>query len=221
MNLRSLLATAAILMAANSNGRAATLVYSVTLNTTSLAGSASGPFVLDAQLNDGGDPANNTAVLSNFVFGGGAVFGPPTLTGGALGSLGGGITITDSDFLNEFRQSFQAGSLLSFTLSLTTNPDPSGTPDEFSLAILDHNGVELPTESAAIFGTSVILLADLTGGQTQLLAFGSAPGAPLTFAAPVATPPSSDGIPEPATWTLIIGGLMAGACLRLAPRSSD
>ncbi len=210
MKVRSLLATAAILMAANPNGRAATLLYSVTLDTTSLAASASGPFVLDAQLNDGGDPANNTAVLSSFSFGGGAAFGPPSLTGGALGGLAGGITITDSDFLNEFRQAFNAGSLLSFTLSLTTNPDPSGTPDEFSLAILDNHGVELPTNSAAIFGTSVVLLADLTGDQTQLLAFGSAPGASLTFPAPAAAP-SNDAVPEPATLMMIIIGLFAGA----------
>jgi PEP-CTERM motif len=98
---------------------------------------------------------------------------------------------------------------------LTTNPDPSGTPDEFSLAILDNGGVELPTNSAAIFGTSVILLADLIGDQTQLFTFGSAPGASLTFPAPLAAP-SQGAVPEPATLMMIISGLIAGVCLRVS-----
>ena len=51
----------------------ADIQYIVTLNTSPLVGHTAGPFAMNFQLNDGsglGD-ANNTALLSGFVFGGG------------------------------------------------------------------------------------------------------------------------------------------------------
>ena len=186
------------------------ILVDVRLNTTSLASSAAGPFQLDVQLNDGGDPNNNTALFSNFTFGGGGPLGVPTLTGGASGSLNSSFMLADTNFLNEFRQSFNAGSALRFTLLLTTNVDPSGTPDQFSLAILDSNGVELPTGSAGTYGTSVILLADLVGGMTQLSGFGSDSDAAIAFAAPSV----ASSVPEPAT----IGMMAAGLAIYLLRR---
>jgi predicted outer membrane repeat protein len=129
------------------------------------------------------------------------------LPGGAAGSFLSGITITDSGFLNEFRQSFNPGGLLSFTLSLTTNADSGSTPDEFSVAILDRNGAELPTLSALLYGTSVILIADLTGDETRLMPFASDPHSPIAFAAPDLSAPAGSAVPEPGTWMLLASGI--------------
>src|SRR4030088_2636836 len=85
------------------------LIYNVSMNTSPLIGEAAGPFSLGFQFNDGsgaGD-ANNTAILTNFLFGvGGSASGLPTVFGGATGDLSSGITLIDSSFLNAFAQSF-------------------------------------------------------------------------------------------------------------------
>src|SRR5438067_10093361 len=95
---RYLLATLVVLvllLTSQQSSRADT----ITVNTTSLQGNPSGPFVLgfvlvDASLSGDG---NNTAVLSNFNFGGGSGGAVLTSGGGATGNLLSGITLTDSD----------------------------------------------------------------------------------------------------------------------------
>ena len=97
----------------------ADLAFTVTLNTSVLAG----PFSLDFQLVDGsglGD-GNNTVMLSNFNFGGGSAVGLPTLAGMATGSAGAGFSLKDSTFFNEVIQKFNPGSTLSFDVKMTTN----------------------------------------------------------------------------------------------------
>lgn len=211
MNLKLISALAILAVSAVAPVGATQMLVDVQLNTTSLASSAAGPFQLDVQLNDGGDPNNNTASLFNFSFGGGGPLGIPSLTGGASGSLSSSIMLADTNFLNEFRQSFNAGSVLKFTMALATNVDPSGTPDQFSLAILDFNGNELPTSSVGTDGTSVILLADLVGGTTQLSGFGSDPNAAIAFAAPSV----ASSVPEPATIGMAAAGLALFVLRRL------
>ena len=46
--------------------------FTVSIDTTPLAGNLAGPFALDLQLIDGGGTANNTVILSTFDFGGGS-----------------------------------------------------------------------------------------------------------------------------------------------------
>lgn len=151
----------------------AEVLYRVGLNTTPLAGHAAGPFALNFQLNDGlgsGD-ANNTAVLSAFQFGpGGGPLGSPTLVNGATGSLASSITLTDSAFINSFTQGFTPGSQLSFLLRLTTNVDSGPTPDQFSFAILDRTGVELPTTNAFF---DAFLTIDINSPNPTPAVFGS------------------------------------------------
>jgi hypothetical protein len=183
---------------------AAPLQYVVEIDTSTFAVSPLTPFSLNIQLNDGGTPGSNSAILSGWEFGGGSPSGTPDVFGGAFGDLSTGVTLQDSDFFNSFTQSFIAGSFLRFQLNLTTNADPSGTPDQFSLAILDNTLTELATMSAGLYGTSVLLLADLIGSGTSLLPFGSAPGPSPAFAAPSLTAPAA--IPEPATFALIALG---------------
>jgi len=73
-------------------------------------------------------------------------------------------------------QNFTAGTLLSFTIDTTNVPDPGGTPDLFTLAILDSNDMELPTTG----GADEFLDVSLGGGANlQVSTFGSARGALL------------------------------------------
>src|SRR2546427_13289286 len=89
--------------------RASIIGYDISMNTSPLIGHAAAPFSLAFQFTDGsgaGD-ANNSIVLSNFLFGiGGSAVGSPTLFGDATGSLASGITLTDSSFFNAFTQQF-------------------------------------------------------------------------------------------------------------------
>src|SRR5579859_8205239 len=126
----------------------ADILYTFTMNTTPLVGH--GPFSLDFQFLDGsGSPSdlnNNTVKLTNFAFGaGGSPSGGGTGTGGASGSLASGVTLKDTGFFNEYFENFTPGTLLSFAIDTTNVADPGGTPDLFTLAILDSVGNELPT----------------------------------------------------------------------------
>jgi hypothetical protein len=197
------------------------VIYDVQLNTTPLIGHAAGPFSLNFQLNDGsgvGD-ANNTAVLSNFVFDGGAPAGAPTYAGGASGNVASSVTLTDSAFFNSFTQAFTAGTMLGFRVSLTTNVDAGGTPDQFSFAILDASGVEIPTQGLAAVGSDVLLLIDIVSPTPGIQTFGTdifrlpnAGGDAINIAAPVI-------IPEPGSIVLISGGLCVLAAVRLRRRA--
>lgn len=182
----------------------AQMAFNVTLNTSALTGSAANPLYLDFQLNDGaswGD-ANNTAVISNFKFGGGSALAPATNLGGSMGSLGSWVTLNDSTAFNEFYQGFTPGAWLSFTVSLTTHADAGPTPDLFGFAILDSALGNLPTNAA---GTDLFLQANLTGPQTAIWTFGSLDG---MVAAPQVVP-----VPEPSTYGLLGGMGLLLICL--------
>jgi hypothetical protein len=199
----------------------ADLIYNVSMNTTPLIGHPAGPFSLEFQLNDGngtGD-ANNTATLSNFLFSGGAALGSPTLIGGVTGNLASGVTMTDSSFFNQFIQNFNPGATLSFQLGLTTNPDSGGVPDEFSFAILDRSGFEIPTVAPA----NALLIIDINSPttistfRTDTSQSPSAGGPPIDIAAPRVTPLVSN-VPEPKSLLLLATGLLGVA---LTVRSSE
>lgn len=188
--------------------------FHVTINTaalTILPNAANGPFSLDLQLNSGLTLNNNSAVVSNITFGGGAPFGPATTINGASGTLPGPVILTDSGAFNEFFQSFAAGSTLAFDLSLSSNLDAGGTPDVFSLALLDNNLFNIPTTG---LGDSLFLVT-FTGGAPTVEAFmgtGDFAGVLVSFAP----------IPEPATYGAIIGAVaLLGAVRNRRRRQAD
>jgi hypothetical protein len=132
----------------------ADLMFDVTLVTSGLVGinQPAAPFFIDFQLNDGSGNLSgvNTAIISNFNFGGGVSSGPPHLVGGAMGDLDTAVTLTDNaHFLNEFFQQLIPQDVLSFHVSLTTNVDSGPTPDAFSFSILDRSGAPIPTTNFA------------------------------------------------------------------------
>ena len=192
----SLLASASVCDAA--------FLFNVSLDTSPLIGHPAAPFSLDFQLNDGsatGD-RNNTAFLSNFQFGNGGMAGPgsPTLIGGAAGNLSSTVTLQDTRFLNEFFQPFTPGTLLCFDVNLTTNLDNSPTPDQFSFAILDGSGIEIPTEGLG----DAFLKVNINSANPAIQTFST--DLSRTDIA-VDAPALNACVPEPATCGLLMIGL--------------
>jgi hypothetical protein len=188
----------------------------VTIETLPLVGDLNGPFALNFQLNNGTEPDNNTATLTDFDFGaGGSASGVPDLAGGASGDLSAGVTLTDSDFINSFTQTFVPGASLGFVLSLTTNPD-SVFPDQFSFAILYTDMVLGLVEIPTLSFSNVFLTIDIDAGGPIIDASPSDPGQ-FPFIAMDAPTVEVLAVPEPATFFLLAGAL--GVFLRgsLAP----
>ena len=186
----------------------ADVIYNVSIGTAPLISDAAGPFSLDFQFTDGSgaNDGNNSIVVNNFSFGAGAVTGSPSISGSVTGDIAGGFTMTDSAFFNEFLQGFTPGATLGFTVRLTTNIDAGGVPDEFSFAILDHTGAEIPT----LGPFDVMLLADINSSNPSLLGFASdtsrnpaGGGAPISLGAPVVT----SAVPEPSAGWLLLGAV--------------
>ena len=181
--------------------------YGVTLDTSSLVAHPAAPFSLEFQLLDGlgiGD-ANNTALVWNFKFGGGAAVGAPTLTGGATGDLTSSVHLVDNTFYTEFRQTFTPGSTLSFAITLTTNVDPGGVPDQFSFAIFDAGGIEVPTLGPA----DQFLSIDIDSATPVALGYGSDTSRSLSAGGPasVPSPVVLSGVPEPGSALLLASGI--------------
>jgi PEP-CTERM motif-containing protein len=162
---------------------------SLSLDTSGL----SGTFELALILIDGsatGD-ANNTVTLGNFGFGGGSAgaVDPLLTTSGASGDFAGGVALTDSEFFNVFAQAFTAGTALTFDFGLTNNVDAGGTPDQFSIALLQSDGTLIPSSDPS----GALLVVNIDSARPGFLAFATdlTPAPKVTFAASVPEPPSS------------------------------
>ncbi len=206
------------LLAATCPLASASIIFDVSLDTSPLIGDPAAPFALEFQFNDGsglGD-GNNMLVLDNFSFGaGGAAVDAPSSGGGVSGSVGTSVSFLDNEFFNQFIQPFTPGDLLSFRVSLSTNVDAGGTPDEFSFAILDRSFTEIPT----LGGFDSLLVLDVDSGNPVPQVFASdtsrftAGGGPIALSAPVIR--ADNAVPEPSN----IGACLAGlGLLMLAKR---
>ncbi|MES2568803.1 MAG: NF038129 family PEP-CTERM protein [Verrucomicrobiota bacterium] len=175
----------------------ASVHYHVTVNTASLLSDPSAPFALDFQLNGGG-LFSNTAIISNFDFGGGSPSSDPSAStfGLATGSLGSSVTLaTDSlNAFNEFFQGFIPGSYLKFDVRLGTNIN-TPTPDAFSFSILDNNLQSITTDG---LGNSLLLI-DITDTAPVPQIFSS-----------ISSPDIAVAVPEPVT--TLVGFALVAAC---------
>jgi len=126
-----------------------TTQYEVSLNTAPLIGQSAGPFSIAFVLSDGNGLADggSTATVSSVNFGGGSGSGTPIVVGGVSGSLESGVTLTTSDFLGLFAESFVPGKTFRFTVTMTTTkPRTKGfPPDRLTMLILDGTGTPLAT----------------------------------------------------------------------------
>jgi hypothetical protein len=143
----------------------------VTVNTSALASSASGPFTLDLQFieGNGAGDSNNTVTLSNFSLGGGSIVTPAVSTTGGVTVSASPlmIVLVDSSFFQDVQFSFTPGSVLSFQYDSTSNADIVA-PDTFTLAILDNTGNEIPTNNPNGLNSFVELDLPTTGSGTQI-----------------------------------------------------
>jgi len=158
-------------------------LYSITFDTSSISG---GTFSLVLDHFNGDGVLNNSVTVSNFAFGGGSPSGSPTLSGGAAGDLTTIVTLSDTLFFNEFIQNFISGSVLSFDLEATSNFS-GGTPDSFTLALLDGTGNPISTSDP--LGSDILIALDMDS-SSSIQGFSSTnPDYPLP------TPQISENIP--------------------------
>jgi hypothetical protein len=179
----------------------AQLNFHVSVDTSTLAGIAAGPYSIDFQLNQGDGTVANSVTIGNFWYSGGHAVGSPTLTGDASGSLGSGFSIANTSFFNEAFQEFVPGSSLSFDVTLSLNHQPT-TPDSFVISILDGTLANIPTTG---IGDS-LLQADIDSHLT-FKDFHSGVGTGLYSKVTLVT------TPEPTTTGVAVAAALGAAAL--------
>jgi hypothetical protein len=178
------------------DARASSITDTITVDTAGLASSPDSE-IFFYLIGDG----DNTATLSSFAFGGGSAgaFDSLNSTGSVSGAMTSSVSINDdSSFTNIFAQYFQAGTDISFVLTLTTNVASGPTPDEFGFAILDPSGNPIPT-------------SDPTGNDNLVLinVDSSSPAVSSYSDLVTVTPVGAVATPEPSAALLLGTGMLA------------
>jgi len=175
---------------------AAGISVNVSINTSGLPTGPGSEIVFIFTDGSGLGDANNTATLTNFALGGGTL-GISSTSGGASGDMSSTVSLTDSSLLNFFAETFSTGTSVSFLLNLTTNLDAGGTPDQFSVQIIDSNGNFLSPSDP------------LTGNLLAINLDSASPSTSTQSSLVTVSSPGPVGTPEPATILLLTAGLAA------------
>ena len=173
--------------------------YQVNVNVAAFSGT-------DAQIAfdfiDGGTPSN-TVTISAFSTDG-TLLGTLSTSGAVIGNLPGTVTLTDTDFFNEYLQDITLGSTISFLLESTTNAPSGSFPDAFSFLILNTSGLPL-FDTGDPTGANALFILDIDG---------TAQGALSVYSASA----SVAAVPEPGTLLLLGSGLVSLFIWRRRPR---
>jgi hypothetical protein len=194
-----IIALAALLFTCGAPISSATgISLNVSINTSGLPTTPGSEIVFILTDGSGLGDANNTATLTNFALGTGSVGTvDPSNSGGISGDMSSTVSLTDSSLLNWFGETFSAGSSLSFLLNLTTIVDAGGTPDQFSIEILDPSGNFLSPSDP------------LTGNLLAINLDSASPSTSTQSSLVTVSSPGPVNAPEPATIFLLTAGLAA------------
>ena len=191
----------------------ASLTYHATINGLSaLASDPGNPYSLDFLLLPGGDTTtgNNAVTLSNFTFSGGSLSGSPTITGTASGDFGSAATVSlaGSPSYSDIYQAFTSGTTsIGFDVTMADTYFSGTTADNFSVSLLDKNGLPLATADgiASTLLSSDILNSDPNAVYSNIALFSS------TSPSGISITLSAEAVPEPSR--ALLGMIGIGAML--------
>lgn len=201
---KSTLLMSALLLALAGSARADGVSYDVTVNTTSIAGTAGS---LDFQFNPG-PLVTQAADVQILGFTSDGTLGASTPTGDVTGTLPGTISFDNGAGFNDYFTGFTYGDTISFVVNLfgpaVTSPDGTSTSgSQFAFSMFSDSAGAIPvltTDSVNGFALAGNINLD---GTTTLTNFSS----DLTVT-PVATP-------EPGTILLVFSGLAGLGLIKL------
>jgi hypothetical protein len=187
---------------------AASTVYTVTANTSSISGQDG---FLDLQFEPGPAATNlATATVTGFTTNG-TLTGAATLTGDVTGQLPATLNFDSQTVFNDYFQETTFGSLETFTITLSGPTPAGGGPSAFNIGFYAADGsTPLLTDSPDGNAGQITLNAD---GTTSVQTFPTVNGGQpvLTIASAVAV------VPEPASLGLV--GLSMGFAIFWIGRS--
>ena len=186
------------------------VTYQVSVDTSGITGQAGN---LDFQFNPGDSSAEvATASVTNFQTVGGILSQPAALTGDAVGSLPGTLTLDNGTAYNDAFQGFTYGNTFSFLLTLSGQAidSPGGTfGSSFALSLYDASGITpLLTTDPNGSVLTVNLNAD---GTTSAETFPQS----LTNSTSIVIANQSNMVPEPSSYLLFIIALLLIVLIRL------
>jgi hypothetical protein len=195
------LALAALVLAISGNGTAGSIDYLVTINTSSVSGSAG---FLDFQFNPGNAGSQLAgAEITLFDAGGGTLGAAGSIqsTGDVTGTLPGTLIFTNDQSFNDYFQGFTYGSSVSFMLELfgpaLSTPNNAATAGStFGVGLYDDSQNPIVTDQGNTTGFA---------GSVDI----NRDGTTTTHAYPTGTERPSvtsfqQVVPEPATWILAL-----------------
>lgn len=186
-------------------GLASASLYNVSIDTSSYSGTVA---QMAFDFIDGGSPSN-TVTISGFSTTG--VLGGSSALGGVTGTLPAAVSLTDTEFFNEYLNGITLGTGISFTVALTSNaPESGSSPDAFSFFLLDPSKLSEEGFPLPLFATS-----DSTGADAlfQIDITGSLEGAVGNFHQDVSITEATP-VPEPGTFLLLASGLAGSFIFR-------
>jgi len=191
-------------------GSASADIYDVTIDTSSIAGTAGS---LDFNFNPG-PLVTQAASLQILNFSSdGSLAGSPILTGDVSGALPATVTFDNGTAFNDYFGGFTFGKTISFDLSLygpaVSSPDGVSTSGSaFAFSMFSDAAGTVPVLTAdATDGFAFVVNANLDGSTT-----------PTVFSAQTAVVPQTSATPEPSLLLVIAGLTIALVVLRLRRR---